>query len=173
MTKLRGKLYPLALWAAGVLIGLMGTPAGAVDLKTADGSWTFSINGNVNVHYIYSNCDDSTAPAVDGGLACVGTASGSNVSTIQNGLLPAAFSFGVATTQDGYDLAAHLGLYPGIAANDSGSPNVGPLVNPRNTALSTTGLEPEMSETVEIADSGMRSQLTVSPKDSLTRTPST
>ena len=141
MTKLRGKLYPLALWAAGVLLGLLGTPAGAVDLKTADGAWTFSINGNVNVHYIYSNCDDSTAPVVAGGLACVGSASGSNVSNIQNGLLPAAFSFGVATTQEGFDLAAHLGLYPGIAANDSGSPNVGPLVNPRNTALSTTGLD--------------------------------
>ena len=141
MTKVRGKLYPLALWAAGVLIGLMGSPAGAVDLKSADGAWTFSIAGNVNVHYIYSNCDDSTAPLVAGGLACVGSASGSNVSNIQNGLLPAAFSFGVATTQDGYDLAAHLGLYPGIAANDSGSPNVGPLVNPRNTALSTTGLD--------------------------------
>src|SRR5213082_2566987 len=126
ITKLRGKLYPLALWAAGVLIGLMGTPAGAVDLKTADGSWTFSIDGNVNVHYIYSKCENSPS-LVDGGLACTGTASGSNVSTIQNGLLPAAFSFGVATTQDGYDLAAHLGLYPGIAANDSGSPNVGPL----------------------------------------------
>src|SRR2546429_5194529 len=98
MTKLRGKLYPLALWAAGVLIGLVvGTPAGAVDLKTADGAWTFSIAGNVNVHYIYSNCDDSTAPLVDGGLACTGTASGSNVSNIGNGLLPAAFTFGVAT----------------------------------------------------------------------------
>jgi predicted porin len=140
MTKLRGKLYPLAPWAAGVLIGLMGTPAGAVDLKTADGSWTFSIAGNVNVHYIYSKCEDSPS-AVDGGLACTGTASGSNVSTIQNGLLPAAFSFGVATTQDGIDLAAHLGLYPGIAANDTGSPNIGPLVNPRNTALSSSGLD--------------------------------
>ncbi|TLZ17148.1 MAG: hypothetical protein E6K34_10300 [Gammaproteobacteria bacterium] len=63
------------------------------------------------------------------------------MSNIQNGLLPAAFSFGVATTQEGFDLAAHLGLYPGIAANDSGTPNVGPLVNPRNTALSTTGLD--------------------------------
>src|SRR5256884_4203814 len=141
MTKLRGKLYPLALWAAGVLLGLMGRRAGGVNLKPADGAWTFSINGNVNVHYIYSNCDDSTAPVVAGGLACVGSASGSNVSNIQNGLLPAAFSFGVATTQDGYDLAAHLGLYPGLAANDSGSPNVGPLVNPRNTALSTTRLD--------------------------------
>jgi predicted porin len=140
MTKLRGKLYPLVPWAAGVLIGLMGTPAGAVDLKSSDGNWTFSIAGNVNVHYIYSKCESSPS-AVDGGLACTGTASGSNVSNIQNGLLPAAFSFGVATTQDGIDLAAHLGLYPGIAANDTGSPNIGPLVSPRNTALSSTGLD--------------------------------
>jgi len=29
MIKLREKLYPLASWAAGVLIALMGTPAGA------------------------------------------------------------------------------------------------------------------------------------------------
>src|SRR5207249_1227063 len=140
MTKLRGKLYPLALWAAGVLIGLMGTPAGAVDLKSADGAWTFSIAGNVNVHYIYSNCDDSTAPFVAGGLACVGTLSGSNVSNIGNGLLPAAFTFAVSTTQGGYDLSAHLGLFPGIATNDGGSPHLqanGAL----NTALGTTGLD--------------------------------
>ena len=55
MVKLRGKLYPLAPWAAGILMGLMGMPAGAVDLKTAYGAWTFSIDGNVNVHYIYSD----------------------------------------------------------------------------------------------------------------------
>src|SRR5206468_12527720 len=143
MTKVRGKLYPLALWAAGVLIGLMGTPAGAVDLKSADGAWTFSIAGNVNVHYIYSNCDDSTAPFVAGGLACVGTLSGSNVSNIGNGLLPAAFTFAVSTTQGGYDLSAHLGLFPGIATNDGGSPNL--QQNPggagTNTALGTTGLD--------------------------------
>ncbi len=143
MTKVRGKLYPLALWAAGVLIGLMGSPAGAVDLKSADGAWTFSIAGNVNVHYIYSNCDDSTAPLVAGGLACVGSESGSNVSNIGNGLLPAAFTFAVSTTQGGYDLSAHLGLYPGIATNDGGSPNLQQNPSPAgtNTALGTTGLD--------------------------------
>ena len=141
MTKLRGKLYSLAPWAAGVLIGLMGTPAGAVDLKNADGSWTFSIAGNVNVHYIYSNCEDSTTPAVAGGLACRGTASGSNVSNIANGLLPAAFTFGVSTTQGGYDLSAHLGLFPGIATNDGGSPNLQQTAGAPNTALGTTGLD--------------------------------
>ncbi len=143
MVKLRGKLYPLAPWAAGVLIALMGTPAGAVDLKTADGAWTFSIDGNVNVHYIYSKCEDSNPPITNGGLACVGTASGSSVSNIGNGLLPAAFTFAVATTQGGYDLSAHLGLFPGIATNDGGSPNLqqDPVLFGTNTGLGTTGLD--------------------------------
>src|SRR5438270_2224673 len=128
---------------ASVLLAVVALPIGAVDLKTSDGSWTFSLSGNVNVHYIYSSCQNPSSAVDTGGfgLTCVGTVSGNSVSNIGNGLLPAAFSFGVATTQDGYDLAAHLGLYPGIAANDSGSPNIGPLVNPRNTALSTTGLD--------------------------------
>src|SRR5207237_6316791 len=128
---------------ASVLLAVVALPIGAVDLKTSDGSWTFSLSGNVNVHYIYSSCQNPSSAVDTGGfgLTCVGTVSGNSVSNIGNGLLPAAFSFGVATTQEGFDLAAHLGLYPGIAANDSGTPNVGPLVNPRNTALSTTGLD--------------------------------
>jgi predicted porin len=143
MTKLRGKLYPLASWAAGVLIGLMGTPAGAMDLKNADGSWTFSISGNVNVHYIYSKCESSPSAIVVVAGACTGNQSGSNVSNIGNGLLPAAFSFGVSTTQNGIDLSAHLGLYPGIATNDGGSPNLqqNTANGSSNLALGTTGLD--------------------------------
>ena len=133
---------------AGVLLAAAALPAGAVDLKTADGDWTFSIDGNVNVDYIWSSCQSPSSAVnaagggITGGLTCVGSASGNDVSNIQNGLLPAAFVFGVATTQNGIDLAAHLGLYPGVAANDSGSPNVGPLTSDaRNSALSTTGLD--------------------------------
>jgi len=129
---------------AGLLLVALTAPATAVDLKTADGTWTFSIDGNVNVDYIFSNCQSvSSAAAVDGGLTCVGSASGSNVSNIGNGLLPAAFTFGVSTTQDGIDLSAHLGLYPGIATNDGGSPNLqaGTGNGSSNTALGTTGLD--------------------------------
>src|SRR2546430_9046780 len=124
MTKLRGKLYPLALWAAGVLIGLMGTPAGAVDLKTADGAWTFSIDGNVNVHYIYSKCEDPTPAAVavanGGRLARVGRQSGTSVFNVGNAPLPAALTVGVPPTQGGFDLSAHPGLVPRHAV-DPGS----------------------------------------------------
>jgi predicted porin len=128
---------------AGAILAVLSIPAGAIDLKNADGSWTFSFNGEINVDYIYSSCETpSQAAAIGGGLTCVGSASGTNVSNVGNGLLPAAFSFGVATTQDGIDLAAHLGLYPGIATNDGGSPNLQATAGgPTNTALGTTGLD--------------------------------
>jgi predicted porin len=127
---------------AGLLLVALAAPAAAVDLKTPDGSWTFSFDGNVNVDYIFSSCQSaSSAVAVDGGLTCVGSASGSSVSNIGNGLLPAAFTFGASTTQDGIDLSAHLGLYPGIATNDGGSPNLQTGNGPTNTALGTTGLD--------------------------------
>src|SRR5579863_1011283 len=129
---------------AGACLAALALPAGAVDLKTADGSWTFSVDGEVNVDYIWSSCQRATsAVAVGGGLTCVGSASSSNVSNVGNGLLPAAFTFGVSTTQDGIDLAAHLGLYPGIATNDGGSPNLqaGNSNGSSNTALGSTGLD--------------------------------
>jgi len=134
----------LAISVAGLVLAAMALPAGAIDITNKDGDWTFSFNGNVNVDYIYSNCQSvNSAAVVAGGLTCVGSASSSNVSNIGNGLLPAAFSFGVATTQNGIDLAAHLGLYPGIATNDGGSPNLQQTTKngSSNTALGTTGLD--------------------------------
>jgi predicted porin len=127
---------------AAALLSVAALPAAAVDLKTADGSWTFSIDGNVNVDYIWSSCQNN-ASAIDGGLTCGSSPSGSSVSNIGNGLLPAAFTFGVSTTQDGIDLSAHLGLYPGIATNDGGSPNLqaGTGNGSSNTALGSTGLD--------------------------------
>jgi hypothetical protein len=127
---------------AGALLAVAALPAAAVDLKTSDGTWTFSIDGNVNVDYIYSSCQNNAAN-IAGGLTCSSTPNGSSVSNIGNGLLPAAFTFGVATTQDGIDLAAHLGLYPGIATNDGGSPNLqaGTSNGSSNTALGSTGLD--------------------------------
>jgi predicted porin len=130
-----------------ILLGALAPPAMAIDLKNADGDWTFSLNGNVNVDYIFSNCESADHNAliggIAGGLTCVGTASGSNVSNIGNGLLPAAFVFGVATTQGGIDITGHIGLYPGIATNDGGSPNLqaGTGNGSSNTALGTTGLD--------------------------------
>ncbi|MGA8709101.1 MAG: hypothetical protein WB646_19170 [Steroidobacteraceae bacterium] len=136
------KLYPLASIAAGVCTLAVALPASAVDLKTADGSWTFSIDGNVNVDYIYSSCESASSAhtVADVGGACVGTAGSSSTSSVANGLLPAAFTFGVATTQNGIDMSAHLGIYPGVVTNDGGSPNI-QNGSAGNVALGTTGLD--------------------------------
>jgi predicted porin len=145
MKNTRSTLQSLPRLVGGFLLCALALPAMAVDLKTGDGSWTFSLNGNVNVDYIWSSCESATSAAtVVGGLTCVGSTSSSNVSNIGNGLLPAAFVFSVATTQAGIDITGHLGLYPGIATNDGGSPNL--QANNRNgvstnTALGTTGLD--------------------------------
>jgi hypothetical protein len=131
--------FRLAMTIAGVL---GATAAGAFDMESGD--WKFSVNGNINVDYIYSSCEKAsqTEPVITVGGACTGSASGSSVSNVGNGLLPAAITFAVSTTQNGYDLAAHFGLYPGIASNDGGSPNLqsgGTATT--NVGLSTTGLD--------------------------------
>lgn len=142
MKRIRSAQHDSRAYVAGLLLAVLAAPAAALDLKTSDGAWTFSLDGNVNVDYIFSSCQSrSNAVTIEGGLTCTGTASGSSVSNIGNGLLPAAFTFGVSTTQDGIDLSAHLGLYPGIATNDGGSPNLQSGNGPTNSALGTTGLD--------------------------------
>jgi predicted porin len=123
---------------AVTLLAVLGAPlARAVDV-TAD-KWTLSFDGNVNAHYIYSNCEAHPV-VVGGGLACVAPDSSSAVS---NGLLPAALTVSGATNQNGYDLGFTFGLYPGISTNDGGSPNLQAADNPTfgHTALGTAGLD--------------------------------
>ena len=112
--------------------------AQAVEMTAGD--WKFTANGNVNVHYIGSSCEDEATPAVVGGLACRGSAGEDTTSTISNGLLPAALALSASTTQKGYDLAVTFGFYPGISTND-GSPNLGQGATLRNTALGTAGID--------------------------------
>lgn len=129
----------LTTWriATGLTVFLASTASG---VEMTAGDWKFTANGNVNVHYIGSSCEDETTPPVVGGLACRGAAGEDKTSTISNGLLPAALAFSASTTQNGYDLAVTFGFYPGISTND-GSPNLGQGATLRNTALGTAGID--------------------------------
>src|SRR5258708_2528523 len=120
---------------------LVASAASAFDIVSGD--WKFSVAGNINVHYIYSSCEstDKAVPITTVGGACTGSATGSSVSNVGNGLLPAALTFGLSTTQNGFDIAAHFGLYPGIASNDGGSPNLQATSSATNVGLATTGLD--------------------------------
>jgi len=104
------------------------------------GDWKFTANGNVNVHYIGSSCEDEATPAVAGGLACRGSAGEDRTSSISNGLLPAALALGASTTQNGYDIAVTFGFYPGISTND-GSANLQQGAGQTNTALGSASID--------------------------------
>jgi predicted porin len=131
--------FRLGMAIAGALAA---SAAGAFDIESGD--WKFAVDGNINVHYIYSSCTspDKAVPVTTVGGACTGNATGSSVSNVGNGLLPAALTFALSTTQNGYDIAAHFGLYPGIASNDGGSPNLQSTAGAQtNVGLATTGLD--------------------------------
>jgi predicted porin len=134
--------YQRQACAAGVAVLLSSTAAQAIEIQAGD--WKFTANGNVNVHYIHSSCENHPDAIFTVGSACTVDSGGEkNSSSVSNGLLPAALVFGVATVQDGYDITATFGFYPGISTNDGGSPNLqqdaGALGT--NTALGTTGLD--------------------------------
>jgi predicted porin len=129
----------LTTWRNTLGLMICAVPA-AHGVEMAAGDWKFTANGNVNVHYIGSSCEDQATPAVAGGLACRGAAGEDKTSSISNGLLPAALALSASTTQKGYNLAVTFGFYPGISTND-GSPNLGQGATLRNTALGTAGID--------------------------------
>ncbi len=138
MKKFERIAHVAALTASVAVAAAAYAPAArAIDLQA--GNWKFSVEGNVNAHYIYSSCESSPVE-VDGGLACVASNGSSSVS---NGLLPAALTFNGSTTQSGYDIGFTFGLYPGISTNDGGSPNLqeGRIGGEGHTALGTAGLD--------------------------------
>jgi hypothetical protein len=129
----------LLVAAVGASAVLGSGAASAVEFVTDD--WTFTASGNINVHYVYTMCDDS-ADVVAGSVLCA-TAPGEddNSSGIATGLLPAAIVFGAATTQNELDIAATIGFYPGVASNDFGpnGPNI--VTDLQQNGLDTTNLD--------------------------------
>lgn len=129
--------------AIAVAVAAALAPTAPQAVEVAAGAWKFTLNGNVNADYIHSSCE-SDPVAVAGGLAFTRSSDGQTTSSsVSNGLLPAAFVLGVSTTQNGLDLAATFGMYPGTSTNDGGSPNLqaGTALPSGNTALGTAGLD--------------------------------
>ncbi|CAI9120006.1 porin family protein [Brytella acorum] len=84
--------------------------AGQIDLN---------FSGFVNGFYTFNNPGGGTPVA--GGVA--NGASGFDSSAVRNGLLPAGMLIKVSTTQEGWDMSANFGLYPGINNNKPGAFN--------------------------------------------------
>jgi predicted porin len=105
----------------------IGFHVGPVDL---------SFSGELNAFYTYDSPQSPGATtAVSGGLAGVGTR---GASAVRNGLLPNNFNIDIKTVQDGINIDAHFGMYPGLnsspmatGANGGGNP----------VALGTSGID--------------------------------
>ena len=101
------------------------------------GPATIKFSGSVNGFYVHDN-PQAVGPntAVTGGIASV---SDTNSSAVRNGLLPGFLVIGVSTQQEGWDIGATFGMYPGInstawgplGANNGGQP----------TGLATAGID--------------------------------
>jgi predicted porin len=104
----------------------VGLQIGAVALK---------FSGQINGFYVHDDAaTPSAANTVVGGLA----SQGSKSSSIRNGLLPGFLKIEASTSQGGWDVGAHFGIYPGInsvltagGANSPGTPQ----------ALGTAGID--------------------------------
>ena len=101
------------------------------------GNVDLNVSAIVNAFYTYSSADSANAhTAVTGGLT---DASGFDSSSVRNGLLPGAIIVSASTTQDGVDLTAVFGAYPGINSASVGALNANNGGNA--TALGTSGVD--------------------------------
>ena len=80
-------------------------------------------SGSVNGFYVH----DSGATAGPGSTVVGGLASlGPDTSSVRNGLLPGFLKVDVTSVQNGFDVGAHFGLYPGInSVSNVGGANSG------------------------------------------------
>ncbi len=113
--------YLAAAVTAAVALGASGTAA-AVSFQS--NQWKLDVNGNVNGFLDYNSCDHS-ATSVQGGLVCNTGPNGHNESAIESGLLPSAIVFKVSTKQDGIDIGATIGFYPGLNTSITGKEGIG------------------------------------------------
>jgi predicted porin len=102
------------------------------------GSVDVTVSGELNAFYVYDK-PDTPGPnkAVDGGLAGVGTR---GASAVRNGLLPNNFNIDLATVQNGINIDAHFGIYPGLNSSPMGGA-VGANGGGNPVALGTSGID--------------------------------
>ncbi|GBR40809.1 hypothetical protein AA101099_2284 [Neoasaia chiangmaiensis NBRC 101099] len=92
-------------------------PGKGITIKA--GQIDINFSGFVNGFYTFNSPGGGTPVA--GGVST--GASGFDTSSVRNGLLPAGLLVKLSTTQDGLDLSANFGFYPGLDNNNPGAFN--------------------------------------------------
>jgi hypothetical protein len=126
--KLELKKVGLFVAAALAVTGTTGAQAG---LGFKAGDWDLDFSGNVNGFATWNYCDNKDFN-IAGGLACNKGPGGSNVQSVQSGLLPSALVFSAKSRQANLDVGVTIGLYPTITTN--------PGAGSGNTALGNASI---------------------------------
>ncbi|MFT8896137.1 MAG: porin [Acetobacter sp.] len=100
------------------------------------GPVAINLSGFVNGFYTY---DNAYGRYVGGGTSAGAGGSKFDASAVRNGYLPAALITKITTTQDGIDMAAVFGMYPGLDNNKPGAMNANSGGSP--VALGTPGID--------------------------------
>jgi predicted porin len=106
----------IKLAVAGAVLALSASAANAGIIIPA-GEWTLDINGNVNAFAVNTNVDPSRASGDTGSALAVTNATGSNIKSIQTGLLPAWIGFTGKTRQNDLDVEFTISMQPGVSEN--------------------------------------------------------
>jgi len=83
----------------------------AVELKSDP--WTLTVNGNINGHLAYVQCEDNGATIGGNPLLCTGD----DATSVTNGYLPTGIDFGISRQIDGYDIGVHFAYEGGTVTN--------------------------------------------------------
>jgi predicted porin len=125
------------------MVALLGM--GAANAATIQaGKWKVKVDGNLNASFIYTECAKKKGPK--GNVLCSGknqkaTLGDPNISSISAGLLPEGLVIGVSTTQNGYDIGATFGFYPGITATPSANFGTTFANAPKGIAFGTPAID--------------------------------
>jgi len=107
----------IKLAVAGAVLALSATAANAGIIIPA-GEWTIDINGNVNAYVNQTNVDQQRASSSTGSALAITNTTGSNIKSIQTGLLPAWLGFTGKTRQNDLDVEFTISMQPGVSSND-------------------------------------------------------
>jgi predicted porin len=107
----------IKLAVAGAVLALSASAANAGIIIPA-GEWTIDINGNVNAFVNNTNVDPGKASAETGSALAITNTNGSNIKSIQTGLLPAWLGFTGKTRQNDLDVEFTISMQPGVSSND-------------------------------------------------------
>src|SRR5438094_67371 len=117
----------LACALASTFALFAGTAQAGIGFRAGD--WDLDFSGNVNGFATWNSCDNKDFN-IAGGLACNKGPGGTDVQSIESGLLPSALVFSAKSRQLNLDIGVTVGLYPTLRTN--------PGVGSGNTALGSS-----------------------------------